>query len=76
MAPYLEQIKPAFERNSEILAPLRRTVQLEERRNQELRDAEAQLMRLNEAEEDTAECQLARGVASRGVLAAARGTVK
>jgi small-conductance mechanosensitive channel len=51
MSPYLEQLKAAPDRKSEILEPLRRTVHLEEQRNQELRDAEAQLMRLIEAGE-------------------------
>jgi hypothetical protein len=51
MAPSTDQIKPALETNSQILAPLRYTVQQEQRRNQELRDAEAQLMRLIEADE-------------------------
>jgi hypothetical protein len=51
MAPSTDQIKPALETNSQILAPLRYTVEQEQRRTRELRDAEAQLMRLIEAEE-------------------------
>jgi hypothetical protein len=41
-----------METNSQILAPLRYTVQQEQRRTQELRNEEAELMRLVESEED------------------------
>jgi predicted nucleic acid-binding Zn-ribbon protein len=51
MAPSTDQIKPALETNSQILAPLRYTVQQEQRRTQELREEEAQLLRLIESEE-------------------------
>jgi chromosome segregation ATPase len=51
MAPSTDQIKPALETNSQILAPLRYTVQQEQSRNQELRAEEAQLMRLIQSEE-------------------------
>jgi hypothetical protein len=51
MAPSTEQIGPALETSSQILAPLRYTVQQEQARNRELRAAEVQLMRLIEAEE-------------------------
>ena len=52
LAPSTDQIKPAMETNSQILAPLRYTVQQEQRRTQELRNEEAELMRLVESEED------------------------
>ena len=52
MAPSTDQIKPALETNSQILAPLRYTVQQEQRRTQELRNEEAELMRLVESEEN------------------------
>jgi chromosome segregation ATPase len=52
LAPSTDQIKPAMETNSQILAPLRYTVQQEQRRTQELRSEEAELMRLVESEEE------------------------
>jgi chromosome segregation ATPase len=52
LAPSTDQIKPAMETNSQILAPLRYTVQQEQRRTQELRNEEAELMRLVESEEE------------------------
>ena len=52
LAPSTEQIRPALETNSQILAPLRYTVQQEQRRTQELRNEEAELMRLVESEEE------------------------
>jgi chromosome segregation ATPase len=52
LAPSTDQIKPAMETNSQILAPLRYTVQQAQRRTQELRNEEAELMRLVESEED------------------------
>jgi hypothetical protein len=51
LAPSTDQIRPAMETNSQILAPLRYTVQQEQRRTQELRNEEAELMRLVESEE-------------------------
>jgi hypothetical protein len=52
LAPSTDQIKPAMETNSQILAPLRYSVQQEQRRTQELRNEEAALMRLVESEEE------------------------
>jgi chromosome segregation ATPase len=51
LAPSTDQIKPALETNSQILAPLRYTLQQEQQRNRELRQQEAELSRLIEAEE-------------------------
>ena len=52
LAPSTDQIRPAMETNSQILAPLRYSVQQEQRRTQELRNEEAELVRLVESEED------------------------
>jgi predicted nucleic acid-binding Zn-ribbon protein len=75
LAPSTDQIKPAMETNSQILAPLRHSVQQEQRRTQELRNEEAELMRLVESEEsrwvdfnarlDEMEQALAQGRAGR-----------
>ena len=51
LAPSTDQIRPAMETNSQILAPLRYSVQQEQRRTQELRTEETELMRLVESEE-------------------------
>jgi chromosome segregation ATPase len=51
LAPSTDQIKSALETNSQILAPLRYTVQQEQRRTTELQNEEAELMRLIEGEE-------------------------
>lgn len=51
LAPSTEQIKPAQETSSQILAPLRYTLQEEERRTRQLREEEAALTRVIEAEE-------------------------
>jgi hypothetical protein len=51
LAPSTEQIRPALETNSQILAPLRHTVQEEQRRTSELQRQEAALWRLIEAEQ-------------------------
>jgi hypothetical protein len=51
LAPSTDQIRPAQETNSQILAPLRYTLQEEERRTRELREEEAALTRVVEAEE-------------------------
>ena len=51
LAPSTEQIKPAIETNSQILAPLRHTVQEEQRRNGELQRQEEVLRRLIEGEQ-------------------------
>ena len=51
LAPSTEQIRPAMETNSQILAPLRHTVQEEQRRNGELQRQEAALSRLIEGEQ-------------------------
>jgi hypothetical protein len=52
LAPSTDQIKPALETNSQILAPLRYTLQQEQQRNRELRQEEAELSRLIESEEN------------------------
>lgn len=51
LAPSSEQIKPAMETTSQILAPLRYTVQQEQQRNRVLQNEEAALMRLIQGEE-------------------------
>ena len=51
LAPSTEQIKPAMETTSQILAPLRHTVQEEQRRNGELQRQEEVLRRLIEGEQ-------------------------
>ena len=51
LAPSTEQIKPAMETNSQILAPLRYTVQQEQQRDRVLQNEEAALTRLIEGEE-------------------------
>ena len=51
LAPSTDQIRPALETNSQILAPLRHTVREEEQRTRELREQEARLSRLIESEE-------------------------
>ena len=51
LAPSTEQIKPAMETTSQILAPLRYTVQQEQQRNRVLQNEEAALRRLIEGEE-------------------------
>jgi chromosome segregation ATPase len=51
LAPSIDQIKPALETNSEILAPLRYTVQQEQRRNRELKEEESELVRAVDSEE-------------------------
>jgi hypothetical protein len=51
LAPSTEQIKPAQDTNSQILAPLRYTLQEEDRRTRELRAEEAELTRVIESEE-------------------------
>jgi hypothetical protein len=51
LAPSTDQIKPALETNSQILAPLRYTIQQEQRRNRELRELEAELARVIGSEE-------------------------
>ncbi len=51
LAPSTDQIKPALETKSQMLAPLRYTVQQEQRRNRELQNEEAALTRSIEAEE-------------------------
>jgi hypothetical protein len=51
LAPSTEQIKPAMETNSQILAPLRHTVQEEQRRTGELQRQEEVLRRLIEGEQ-------------------------
>ena len=51
LAPSSEQIKPAMETSSQILAPLRYTVEQEQQRNRVLRNEEATLMRLIQGEE-------------------------
>ena len=52
LAPSTEQIKPAMETTSQILAPLRYTVQQEQQRNRVLQNEEAALMRLIQGEEN------------------------
>ena len=52
LAPSTEQIKPAMETTSQILAPLRYTVQQEQQRNRVLQNEEAALRRLIEDEEN------------------------
>jgi hypothetical protein len=51
LAPSTDQIKPAQETNSQILAPLRYTVQQEQRRGRDLLNEEAELMRMLDGEE-------------------------
>lgn len=51
LAPSTDQIKPAQETNSQILAPLRYTVQQEQRRSRELLNEEAELTRMLDGEE-------------------------
>ena len=51
LAPSTEQIKPAMETTSQILAPLRYTVQQEQQRNRVLQNEEAALMRVIQGEE-------------------------
>ena len=51
LAPSTDQIKPAMETNSQILAPLRHTVQEERRRNSDLQRQEEVLRRLIEGEQ-------------------------
>jgi hypothetical protein len=51
LAPSTDQIKPAQESNSQILAPLRYTVQQEQRRSRDLLNEEAELMRMLDGEE-------------------------
>jgi hypothetical protein len=51
LAPSTDQIKPAQETNSQILAPLRYTVQQENRRSRELLNEEAALTRMLDGEE-------------------------
>jgi hypothetical protein len=51
LAPSTDQIKPAQETNSQILAPLRYTVQQEQRRSRDLLNEEAELMRMLDGEE-------------------------
>ena len=51
LAPSTDQIRPAQENNSQILAPLRYTIQQEQQRSRELLNEEAELTRLLEGEE-------------------------
>src|SRR5262245_53793529 len=51
LAPSTEQVTPAMETNSPILAPLRHTVQEEQRRNGELQRQEEMLRRLADGEQ-------------------------
>jgi hypothetical protein len=51
LAPSTDQIRPAQETNSQILSPLRHTVQQEQRRSRELLNEEAELMRMLDGEE-------------------------
>jgi chromosome segregation ATPase len=51
LAPFTLQLKQAQESNSEILAPLRNTVEQVQKRDQELRAQEAELIRLIASEE-------------------------
>jgi hypothetical protein len=51
LAPFEEQMKQAAETNSQILAPLRNTLELAQRRDRELRQQEAELARLIASEE-------------------------
>jgi chromosome segregation ATPase len=51
LAPSTDQIKPALDTNSQILAPLRYTLEQEQRRNRELREEEAELTRVISSEE-------------------------
>ena len=51
LAPFALQLKQAQESNSEILAPLRNTVEQVQKRDQELRAQEAELIRLIASEE-------------------------
>ena len=51
LAPFTLQLKQAQESNSEILAPLRNTVELVQKRDRELRVQEAELERLVASEE-------------------------
>jgi len=52
LAPFTLQLKQAQESNSEILAPLRNTVEQVQKRDQELRAQEAELSRLIASEEN------------------------
>jgi chromosome segregation ATPase len=52
LAPYATQMKQAQETNSEILAPLRSTIDQLQRRDRELQAEEAEIARLLRAEED------------------------
>jgi len=52
LAPFTLQLKQAQESNSEILAPLRNTVEQAQKRDQELRAQEAELSRLIASEEN------------------------
>ena len=51
LAPLIDQIKPALETNSQILAPLRYTVQQEQRRARELQEEESEIVRAVDSEE-------------------------
>jgi hypothetical protein len=51
LAPSTDQIRPAQETSSQILAPLRHTVQQEQRRSRELMNEEAELVRMLDGEE-------------------------
>ena len=51
LAPSTDQIRPAQETSSQILAPLRYTVQQEQRRSRELLNEEAELTRMLDGEE-------------------------
>jgi len=51
LAPFAEQLRQALETNSQILAPLRNTVEQVQRRERELRAQEAEIARVLAAEE-------------------------
>ena len=51
LAPSTDQIRPAQETSSQILAPLRYTVQQEQRRSRELLNEESELTRMLDGEE-------------------------